>query len=31
MNWQIEVIATKEIWPFKELIRPISDSLISHF
>jgi hypothetical protein len=31
VNWRIEVVATKEIWPFEELVRPISDSLISHF
>jgi hypothetical protein len=31
MNWRIEVVATKEIWPFEELVRPISDSLTSHF
>jgi hypothetical protein len=31
MNWRIEVVATKKIWFFEELIRPISDSLTSHF
>jgi len=24
MNWRVEVVATKEIWPFHELVRPIS-------
>jgi hypothetical protein len=31
INWRIEVMATKEIWPFEELVRPLSDSLTSHF
>ena len=31
MNWRIEVVATKEIWPFEELVRPPSESLTSHF
>jgi hypothetical protein len=31
MNWRIEVVATKEIWPFEELVRPNSDSMRSHF
>jgi hypothetical protein len=22
MNWRVEVVATKEIWPFEELVRP---------
>lgn len=31
MDWRIEVVATKEIWPFEELIRPISNSMTSYF
>jgi hypothetical protein len=31
INWRIEVVAIKEIWPFKELVRPNSDSIRSHF
>jgi hypothetical protein len=31
LNWRIEVVASKEIWPFEELLRPNSDSLRSHF
>ncbi|KIM93102.1 hypothetical protein OIDMADRAFT_149819 [Oidiodendron maius Zn] len=25
-NWRIDVVASKEIWPFEELVRPNSDS-----
>jgi hypothetical protein len=31
MNWRVEVVATKEIWPFEELVRPNSDFIRSHF
>jgi hypothetical protein len=30
MDWRVEVVATKEIWPFEELVRPNSYSLGSH-
>ena len=30
-NWRIKVVATKEILPFAELVRPISDSVTSYF
>jgi hypothetical protein len=31
MVWRVEVVATKEIRPFEELVRPNSDSIKSHF
>jgi hypothetical protein len=31
INWRVEVVATKEIWPFEELVRPNSDFIRSHF
>jgi hypothetical protein len=31
MDWRVEVVAIKEIWPFEELVRPNSDSIRSHF
>jgi hypothetical protein len=31
LNWRIEVVASKEIWPFEELVRSNSASLNSHF
>ncbi|KAF8850019.1 hypothetical protein BDZ45DRAFT_680080 [Acephala macrosclerotiorum] len=30
MNWRVEVVAAKEIWPFEELVRPNSDFIGSH-
>jgi hypothetical protein len=29
MDWRVEVVATKEIWPFEELVRPNAYSLRS--
>jgi hypothetical protein len=31
INWRIEVVATQEIWPFEELVRPNSEPMRSHF
>lgn len=31
MNWRVEVVATKEIWPFQELVRPILESKTNLF
>ncbi|KAG9229915.1 hypothetical protein BJ875DRAFT_386319, partial [Amylocarpus encephaloides] len=31
INWRVEVVASKKILSFQELVRPISDSLTSHF
>jgi hypothetical protein len=31
MDWWVEVVATKEIWPFEELLRPNSYSMRNHF
>jgi len=31
MDWRVEVVATKEICPFKELVRPNSYSMRNHF
>jgi hypothetical protein len=31
MDWRVEVVAAKNIWPFEELVRPSSDFLGSHF
>ncbi|KAG4438633.1 hypothetical protein IFR05_005877 [Cadophora sp. M221] len=31
MNWRVEVVATIEIWPFHELVRPILESKTSPF
>jgi hypothetical protein len=31
MNWRVEVVATKEIWPFEELVRPNPNFTRSHF
>lgn len=31
INWRVKVVATKEIWPFEELVRPILESKISLF
>jgi hypothetical protein len=30
MDWRVEVVAIKEIWPFEELVRPNSDFIRSH-
>jgi hypothetical protein len=30
MNWQVKVVAAKEIWPFEELAWPNSNSMTSY-